>query len=72
MKLKHKIALFVVYFILFLTVLALIDYYAYYIIPGWIVITVSFISALISTLVHAKRKEKTKVDELAEELEEII
>jgi len=71
-KLKHKFALFVVYFILFLAITAMIDYYAYDGIPPWIFITISFVGAVISAQIHAKSKQKTKADELARDLEEII
>jgi hypothetical protein len=72
MKIKHKIALFLVYFILFGTLSALIDYYAYYFINPWILVGLSFVGAVWATVVHAKSKEKTKADELAEEIEEIL
>ena len=72
MKLKHTFALFVVYFILFLAITAMIDYYAYDEIPPWIFMTISFIGALTSALIHAKSKQKSKADELAKDLEEII
>ena len=72
MKLKHKFALFIVYFILFLAITAMIDYYAYDEIPPWIFIIISFVAAVISAQIHAKSKQKTKADELAKELEEII
>jgi len=72
MKLKHKIALFIVYFILFITLGALIDYYAYDMISPWIFITISFIAALLASIVHIKSRQKTKADELAHTIEEII
>ncbi len=72
MQRKHKIALFLVYFILFLAILSMIDYYGYYIIPASVVFAVSFLAALIAIFIHAKSKEKTKADELAKEIEEII
>jgi len=72
MKKKHKIALFLVYFTLFLAILSIIDYYGYYIIPASIVFGMSFFFALLASYFHVKSKEKTKADELAKEIEEII
>jgi len=72
MKLKHKIALFLVYFVLFGTLTSFIDYYAYDLISPWVFIGLSFLGALWATWVHSKSKEKTKADELAEEIEEVL
>ena len=71
-SLKHKIALFTVYFVLFIALTAMIDYYAYDLINPWIFILLSFFGAVWATLAHVKSKEKSKVDELAHDLEEII
>ena len=72
MKLKHKIALFIVYFLVYLVSIAIIDYYALYIIPAWIVVSSSLALAAISTIIHIKSKTKTQADELAKEIEEIL
>jgi hypothetical protein len=72
MKLKHKIALFVVYFVLFMALTAMIDYYAYDTISPWIFIAISTIGALWATMAHAKSHQKTKADELAHDIEEIL
>jgi len=72
MKLKHKIALFALYFILFLTLAAMIDYYAYNILNPWIFVIMSLVGAVWATVVHAKRDQKSKVDEIAREVEEIL
>ncbi len=72
LKTKHKIALFLVYFILFIAIFSMIDYYGNYIIPASAVFAISFFAALISAVIHAKSKTKTKADELAKEVEEII
>ena len=72
MKLKHKIALFLVYFVLFGTLTSFIDYYAYDLINPKIFIGLSFLGALWATWVHSKSKEKTKADELAEDIEKLI
>ena len=71
-SLKHKIALFTVYFVLFITLTAMIDYYAYDLINPLIFIILSFIAALWAAAIHVKSKEKSKVDELAHDLEEIV
>ena len=71
-SLKHKIALFTVYFVLFIALTAMIDYYAYDLINPWIFILLSFAGAVWATLVHVKSKEKSKADELARDLEEIL
>ena len=71
MKLKHKIALFIVYLILFGALSAMVDYYAYDIINPWIFVVLSFIGAVWATVVHANSRQKSKVDELAEDIEEI-
>lgn len=72
MKNKHKIALFFVYLVLFVAIVSMIDYYGYYIIPASIVFTISVLAALIATYLHTKSKKRTKADELAREIEEII
>jgi len=69
---KHKMTLFLVYFVLFSTLSAMIDYYAYDLINLWIFIVLSFIGAVWAVLVHAKSKQKTKADELAHDIEEIL
>ncbi|AKF24976.1 hypothetical protein YH65_05905 [Sulfurovum lithotrophicum] len=71
-SLRYKIALFTVYFVLFIALTAMIDYYAYDLINPWIFIVLSFVGAIWATLVHVKSKEKSKADELAHDLEEII
>ena len=72
MKLKRKISLFIVYFILFIALTAMIDYYAYDTINPWIFIVLSVIGAFWATLVHAKSHQKTKADELAHDIEKIL
>jgi len=72
LKIKHKIALFIVYFILFGTLSAMADYYAYDLINPWIFIVVSFLGALWATLEHSKSRQKTKADELAHTIEEVL
>ncbi|HFU76916.1 MAG TPA: hypothetical protein ENK68_00230 [Epsilonproteobacteria bacterium] len=72
LHLKHKIALFAIYLVLFATLSAMVDYYAYDLLNPWIVVIVSVVSAAWATLVHVQSREKTKADELAHELEEII
>ncbi|SFV89899.1 hypothetical protein MNB_SV-4-736 [hydrothermal vent metagenome] len=69
---KHKVALFSVYSVLFLALTAMIDYYAYDMINPWIFVVLSFIGAVWATVVHLKSREKSKVDELAHDLEEIV
>ena len=72
MKLKSKISLFIVYFVLFIALTAMIDYYAYDTISPWVFIIISAIGALWATLAHAKSHQKTKADELAHDIEEIL
>jgi len=72
MKLKHKVSLFLVYFILFTTIAAVIDYYAYDMLNPWMFISASFILAVIVTIAHVKYHIRSKADELAKELEEIL
>jgi len=72
MKLKHKVVAFTLYFILFLALGAMVDYYAYDILNPWIFIVLSFAAALWVTKVHAKSRQKSRVDELAEEIEEVL
>jgi len=71
-RLGHKIALFAVYFVLFIALTAMIDYYAYDMLSPWIFVLLSFVGALWATAVHVKSREKSKADELARDLEEII
>ena len=72
LNLKHKIALFLVYLLLFGTLSAMVDYYAYDLINPWIFVILSAIGAVWATLAHTKSREKTKADELAHDIEEII
>lgn len=72
MKTSHKIALFFVYFILFLAIFGMIDYYAYDILNPWIFILGSFGAALWATIVHVKKHLKSKADEIARDIEEIL
>ncbi|WP_457748849.1 hypothetical protein [Sulfurimonas sp.] len=72
MRLKHKIALFTVYFVLFSALSGMVDYYAYDAINPWIFIGLSFLAALWAVIVHAKSHEKSKVDELAQDIEKIV
>jgi hypothetical protein len=69
---KHKIAIFLVYFTLFAALLAMVDYYAYDMINPWIFIILDIGGAIWATLVHIKSKEKSKVDELAHDIEEVL
>ena len=71
-SLKHKTALFSVYFVLFLALTAMIDYYAYDMISPWIFILISLLASVWATWMHIKKREHSKVDELAHELEEIL
>jgi len=72
MKLKRKLSLFVVYFVLFVALTAMIDYYAYDEINPWIFIVLSFIGAVWAVAAHAKSHQKTRADELAHDIEEIL
>ena len=72
MKLKHKIALFIVYLILFGALSSMVDYYAYDMINPWIFVILSFIGAVWATIVHANSRQKSKADELAKDIEEIL
>ena len=72
MKLKHKIALFAVYFVLFMALTAMVDYYALDAISPWVFIMISAVGAVWATLAHAKSHQKTKADELARDIEEIL
>jgi len=71
-NLKHVAALFAVYFVLFAALTAMIDYYAWDNINPWIFVAVSFFGALWAAWTHAKSRQKTKADELARDLEEIL
>jgi len=70
--LKHKIALFLVYLVLFLAAFSMIDYYAYDILNPIIFIALSFLAALITTFYHIKNRQKSRADELAKDVEEIL
>ena len=71
-SIKHVIALFAVYFVLFLALTAMIDYYAWDGINPWIFISVSLFGALWAAWAHARSRQKTKADELARDLEKIL
>ncbi len=72
MKLKRKIILFIVYFTIFFTSASLIDYYAYLTINPKYIILASLILSLISLYIHNRYYKKSKADELAKKLEEIL
>ncbi len=72
MKLKHKIALCIVYLILFGALSSMVDYYAYDMINPWVFVVLSFFGALWVTIVHVNNRKKSKVDELAKDIEEIL
>jgi len=72
MKLRHQIALFVVYFLLFLIISAMIDYYAYDIIDPWIFVVLSLFASLWATKIHSKSHHKSKIDDWSKEVEEIL
>ncbi len=69
---KHKITLFIVYLILFTAIFGMIDYYAYDILNPWIFLGLSLISAAWATYTHVKHHQKTKADEIAKDIEEIL
>ncbi len=69
---KHLVALFTVYFTLFLTLSAMVDYYAYDLINPWLFIVLSIAAAVWATAVHARSRQKSQADVLAQELEEIL
>ncbi len=72
MKRKHKIALFIIYLMIFFTSAALINFYAYLTLDGRILFAGSVLLALIATYLHNRYHIKTKADELAEKIEEIL
>jgi hypothetical protein len=72
MKLKRKIAVFAVYFVLFLALTAMIDYYALDEINPLIFAFISLAAAVLATWIHARQHQKSKVDELARDIEEIL
>ncbi len=72
MTLKRKISLFIVYFVLFIALTAMVDYYAYDEINPWIFIILSFLGAIWAVAVHAKSHQRSKADELAHDIEEIL
>ena len=69
---KHTIALFIVYFIVFLTATALIDYYAYNAFSPKYLVPFSIVASIIATYFHKKSRKKTQADEIAKEIEEIL
>ena len=72
MKTKHKIALFIAYFLVFFSSLLLVDYYADMFFSFYIVAIASAILSFVALKMHKKYKTKTQVDELAKEVEEIL
>ena len=72
MSFKRKISFFLVYMLLFSVLSAMVDYYAYDIINPWIFIVLSLIGALWATSVHVKSHTRSKVDELAKDVEKIL
>ena len=72
LHLKHIIALFSVYLVLFAALSSMVDYYAYDLINPWIFVILSVVGAAWATAVHANSRQKTKADELAADIEEIL
>ena len=72
LRLKHKIALFLVYLVLFGALSSMVDYYGYDLVNPWIFVIFSVIGAAWATLAHANSRKKTKADELAADVEEIL
>ncbi len=71
-RLKHIIALFLVYLVLFTALSSMVDYYAYDLINPWIFVILSLVGAAWAAVVHANSRQKTKADELAADVEEIL
>ena len=69
---KHIIALFSVYLVLFGALSSMVDYYAYDLINPWIFVIFSVVGAAWATAVHANIRQKTKADELAADVEKIL
>ena len=69
---RHAVALFVVYGVLFGVLSAMVDYYSYDMINPWVFIVLSIVCAILATYYHLKSHQRTKADELARELEEVL
>jgi len=69
---SYKLALFIIYFIIFLTSFSLINYYAYSSFNPKLLILFSLIFSIFATYFHLKQRQKTKADELAKEIERIL
>jgi len=72
MNIKHLTALYIIYFLIFFVSAALINYYAYLTLDGRVLLAGSLVLALVATYLHNQYHIKTKADELAKELEEIL
>lgn len=67
---RHKIAVFIVYLIIFASITAWVDYYAYEIYNPLLFVLISLVSAFIATYLHTIRsgRREDKVDKLADKL----
>jgi len=72
MKIKHKIALFIAYFLVFFSGLLMIDYYADMFIGFVVVSAIAAILSFVALKIHKKYKAKSQVDKLAKEIEDIL
>jgi len=69
---KHFLALSIVYYLLFVCIFLIIDYYANGIMGAKVDLGLTLIIGVISAYFHAKSRDKTQADEVAKEIEEII
>ncbi len=66
---KHKVAVFSIYFIIFLSIVAWLDYYAYEVYNPVLCVLIALVSALIATFLHIRRGgREDEIDKLADKL----
>jgi len=69
---KHFLALSIVYYLLFMCIFLIIDYYANGLMGAKIDLGLTAILGIIAAYFHAKSRAKSQADVVAQEIEEII
>ena len=66
---KHKVAVFSIYLIIFLSIIAWLDYYAYDVYNPLLGVLISLVLAFIATFLHTRRGgREDEIDKLADKL----
>ena len=67
-SIKKIITLSILYILLFVILFSFIDYYDFYIINPYILTVLSVILGIISTYIHIKNRQRSRIDDIADKL----